>query len=101
MVREGLPPEDSPHTFLRQGFLHLAATLQADYSNRLLYRQTSDSIMLYANGQRIDGLDDASIAVLVRLANGEQLQHHDVTDIDADDLSEWLENGWVWVDIAE
>ncbi|MBF2718675.1 cupin domain-containing protein [Psychrobacter sp. NG254] len=98
---DALMPEETLDTNELMQALSEGATLQADYSNRLLYSQTSDGIMLYANGQRIDGLDDASIAVLVRLANGELLQHHDVTDIDADDLSEWLENGWIWVDIAE
>ena len=77
------------------------ATLQADYSNRLLYSQTDDGVTLYANGQRLDGLDAAATAILVRLANGEHLQHQDVIDIDSDDLSEWLENGWVWLQYPE
>ncbi|WP_348653895.1 winged helix domain-containing protein, partial [uncultured Psychrobacter sp.] len=77
------------------------ALLQADYSNRLLYNKTGNGIVLYANGQRLDGLDDAAIAVLVRLADGEPLQYSDVKDIDTDDLSEWLENGWIWVNMTE
>ena len=77
------------------------ATLQADYSNRLLYSQTNDGVTLYANGQRLDGLDAAAAAVLRRLANGEHLQRQDVEGIDPDDLSEWLENGWIWLDYAE
>jgi 50S ribosomal protein L16 3-hydroxylase len=38
---------------------------------------------------------------LQRLADGEALQADDVADIDPDDLMEWLENGWVWLDYAE
>ena len=98
---DALMPEETLDTDELMQALSEGATLQADYSNRLLYSQTTDGTVLYANGQRIDGLDEAAIAVLVRLANGEALQHSDVTDVDADDLSEWLENGWVWVDIAE
>ncbi|KTF05192.1 cupin 4 family protein, partial [marine sediment metagenome] len=77
------------------------ALLQADYSNRLLYNQTRDGITLYANGQRLDGLDNAAIAVLMRLADGESLRYDDVADVAADDLSEWLENGWIWVNMTE
>ena len=98
---DALMPEDTLDTDELMQALAEGATLQADYSNRLLYSQTNDGIMLYANGQRIDGLDETAVAVLVRLANGEHLNSQDVTDVDADDLSEWLENGWVWIDIAE
>ena len=98
---DALMPEDTLDTDELMQALAEGATLQADYSNRLLYSQTNDGIVLYANGQRIDGLDEAAVAVLVRLANGEHLNSQDVTDVDADDLSEWLENGWVWIDIAE
>jgi len=98
---DALMPEETLDTDELMQALSAGATLQADYSNRLLYSQTADGTVLYANGQRIDGLDEAAISVLVRLANGEALQHSDVTDVDVDDLSEWIENGWVWVDIAE
>jgi 50S ribosomal protein L16 3-hydroxylase len=98
---DALMPEDTLDTDELMQALAEGATLQADYSNRLLYSQTNDGIVLYANGQRIDGLDEAAIAVLVRLANGEHLNNQDITDVDTDDLSEWLENGWVWIDIAE
>ena len=77
------------------------ATLQADYNNRLIYSQTDDGTLLYANGQRVDGLDDAATTVLVRLASGEHLTSQNVADIDPDDLSEWLENGWVWINYPE
>ena len=98
---DALMPEETLDTDELMQALLEGATLQADYSNRLLYNQDSDGTILYANGQRIDGLDEATQAVLIRLANGEPLRHSDVTDIDPDDLSEWLENGWVWVNFAE
>ena len=98
---DALMPEETLDTDDLMQALNDGATLQADYSNRLLYRQTNDGIKLYANGQRLDGLDDKATAVLMRLANGEHLQSPDVMDIDPDELSEWLENGWVWIDFAE
>ena len=98
---DALMPEETLDTDELVQALSEGALLQADYSNRLLYNQTRDGITLYANGQRIDGLDNAAIAVLVRLADGEPLQYSDVKDIDADDLSEWLENGWIWIEMAE
>ena len=98
---DALVPEETLDTDDLMQALNDGATLQADYSNRLLYRQTNDGIVLYANGQRLDGLDDKATAVLIRLANGEHLQSQDVIDVDPDELSEWLENGWVWIDFAE
>ena len=98
---DALMPEETLDTDELVQALSEGALLQADYSNRLLYNQTRDGITLYANGQRIDGLDNAAIAVLVRLADGEPLQYSDMKDIDADDLSEWLENGWIWIEMAE
>lgn len=98
---DALVPEETLDTDELMQALNDGATLQADYSNRLLYRQTNDGITLYANGQSLDGLDDKATAVLIRLANGEHLQSQDVMDVDSDELSEWLENGWVWIDFAE
>lgn len=98
---DALMPEETLDTDELMQALLEGGTLQADYSNRLLYTQDSNNTVLYANGQRIDGLDEATKAVLIRLANGESLQHSDVMGVDPDDLSEWLENGWVWIDFAE
>ena len=98
---DALVPEETLDTDELIQSLAEGATLQADYNHRLLYNQTKDGVMLYANGQRVDGLDETALAVLVRLANGEHLQHSDVMDVDPDDLSEWLENGWVWIDFPE
>ncbi len=96
-----LVPEDVLDTDELMSALSDGATLQADYSNRLLYCQNGDDINLYANGQRLDGIDEAAVAVLIRLANGEHLLYQDVANVDPDELSEWLENGWVWLDYAE
>lgn len=98
---EALVPEESLDTDELVQALADGATLQADYNHRLIYNHTNNGVALYANGQRLDGLDEQAIAILVRLANGEQLQGQDVAGIDPDDLSEWLENGWVWLDYPE
>lgn len=98
---DALMPEETLDTDELVQALSEGALLQADYSNRLLYTQTRDGITLYANGQRIDGLDEVAIALLMRLADGESLRYDDVADVAADDLSEWLENGWIWVNMTE
>jgi 50S ribosomal protein L16 3-hydroxylase len=98
---DALVPEETINTDELMQALAQGATLQADYSGRLLYNQNTDGITLYANGQRIDGLDAHSTALLVRLANGEHINAEDMADVDPDDLMEWLENGWIWIDDAE
>ncbi len=98
---DALVPEDMINTDELMQALVAGATLQADYSNRLLYTQTDAGDILYANGQRLDGLDDTAAALLKRLADGEQLTANQVTAVDPDELMEWLENGWVWVNYAE
>ncbi|WP_058368650.1 cupin domain-containing protein [Psychrobacter sp. ENNN9_III] len=98
---DALVPEETLETDELMQALSDGATLQADYSNRLLYSQNDNDITLYANGQRLDGIDEAAAVVLIRLANGEHLLYQDVADVDPDELSEWLENGWVWLDYPE
>ena len=94
---DALVPEEALDTDELMQALSAGATLQADYSNRLLYNQTDAGTILYANGQRLDGLDALSSQILMRLADGEHLQISDVVAVDSDELMEWLENGWVWV----
>ncbi|MGM8887316.1 winged helix domain-containing protein, partial [Psychrobacter sp. 1U2] len=98
---DALVPEETLETDELMQALSDGATLQADYSNRLLYSQNDNDITLYANGQRLDGIDKTTAAILIRLANGEHLRYQDVADVDPDELSEWLENGWVWLDYSE
>lgn len=98
---DALVPEESLDKDELMQALEEGATLQADYSNRLLYTQTDAGDKLYANGQRLDGLEDTAVALLKRLANSEPLSANDVTAIDADELMEWLENGWIWVNYPD
>jgi len=98
---DALVPEETMNTDELIQTLAQGATLQADYSGRLLYNQNADGISIYVNGQRLDGVDNHATALLVRLANGEHIKSEDITDIDPDDLMEWLENGWIWIDCAE
>jgi 50S ribosomal protein L16 3-hydroxylase len=60
-----------------------------------------NEIVLYANGQRLDDLHETSIALLVRLSNGEHLSLDDMEGIDPDEVMEWLENGWIWMNHPE
>lgn len=101
-----LMPEETPNTDELLQALAQGATLQADYSNRLLYHkssanQTAASVTLYANGQRLDGLDEIATELLMRVADGENLSADDIENVDADDLMEWLENGWIWLNYPE
>ena len=96
-----LVPEESLTTDEMIAALATGATLQADYSNRLLYTQADNDIVLYANGQRLDDLHETSIALLVRLSNGEHLSLDDMEEIDPDEVMEWLENGWIWMNHPE
>ena len=96
-----LVPEESLTTDEMIAALATGATLQADYSNRLLYTQADNDIVLYANGQRLDDLHETSIALLVRLSNGERLTLVDMEGIDPDEVMEWLENGWIWMNHPE
>jgi len=96
-----LVPEESMNTDEMIAALATGATLQADYSNRLLYTQADNDIVLYANGQRLDDLHETSIALLVRLSNGEHLTLDDMEGIDPDEVMEWLENGWIWMNHPE
>lgn len=98
---DALVPEESLTTDEMISALANGATLQADYSNRLLYTQTCDGIVVYVNGQRLDDLHVTLIALLVRLSNGEHLTLDDMEGIDPDEMMEWLENGWVWLNYPE
>jgi len=98
---DALVPEESLTTDEMISSLANGATLQADYSNRLLYTQTCDGIVVYVNGQRLDDLHATLIALLVRLSNGEHLTLDDMEGIDPDEVMEWLENGWVWLNYSE
>ena len=98
---DALVPEESLTTDEMISALANGATLQADYSNRLLYTQTCDGIVVYVNGQRLDDLHVTLIALLVRLSNGEHLTLDDMEGIDPDEVMEWLENGWVWLNYPE
>ena len=96
-----LVPEESINTDKMIAALASGATLQADYSNRLLYNQNDDDITLYANGQLLDSLDETATAMLVRLADGAYLTLNDMEGIDPDEVMEWLENGWIWLNYPE
>ena len=98
---DALMPEETISTEELLQALEEGASLQADYSNRLLYNQRDNGLALYANGQRLDGFDSDSATLLKRIADGEVLYLDDVTGIDPDDLSEWLENGWIWLSYPE
>ncbi|AAZ19097.1 conserved hypothetical protein [Psychrobacter arcticus 273-4] len=98
---DALVPEEMLNTDEMISALANGATLQADYSNRLLYTKTYNSIVVYVNGQRLDNIDETATKLLVRLADGAQLTLDNMEGIDPDEVMEWLENGWVWLNYPE
>ncbi|WP_201583920.1 cupin domain-containing protein [Psychrobacter jeotgali] len=94
---DALVPEETLTTDELMQALAEGAVLQADYSNRLLYSKFEGEVNLYANGQRLDEIDKDAATLLMRLADGESLTVDDVAVVDPDELMEWLENGWVWL----
>lgn len=94
---DALVPEETMTTDELMQALAEGAVLQADYSNRLLYSKFEGEVNLYANGQRLDEIDEDAATLLMRLADGESLTVDDVAVVDPDELMEWLENGWVWL----
>ncbi len=82
------------------------ASLQIDYSSRLIYRKVDHQLTydnhavysIYANGELLTDIDDKETALLVRLADGETLFQRDLATIEIDSIMDWLENGWVWLD---
>ncbi len=98
---DALVPEETMDTNELMQALADGATLQTDYSSRLLYNRNNDGISIYVNGQRLDDIDETATALLVRLADGEPINAKDITDMDPDDVMEWLENGWIWMNYPE
>ncbi|PID37562.1 MAG: ribosomal oxygenase [Pseudomonadales bacterium] len=97
-----LTPEEQLTTDEVSECLANGATLQIDYSSRLIYRKVDKSskekTLIYANGQPITELEELESQLLARLADGEALTQAELHGIDIDSVMEWLENGWVWLD---
>ncbi|WP_227429587.1 cupin domain-containing protein [Psychrobacter sp. I-STPA6b] len=97
-----LTPEDMLSTDEMLEALTDGASIQADYNSRLLYvenkQNSEDTISIYANGQPLADLTSSEIQALKRLADGECLYQEDLANIDPDNIMEWLENSWAWLD---
>ncbi|WP_394261536.1 JmjC domain-containing protein [Moraxella boevrei] len=85
------------------------ATISQDLASRMIFvkqnTQKDTQIQLFINGECVcdDDIDSQAQAVLVRLANGESLGLTDLekANVDIDSVCEWLENGWVTVDVDD
>lgn len=99
-----LIPEDTIDIDELEQALADGASIQIDYSSRLIYTTTHDSVTLFANGQQLDDLTKGETTLLKRLADGEGLTQQALFDnnaVDIDSVMTWLENGWVWLKEAE
>ncbi len=94
-----LVPEDNLTIDEVEQALAEGASLQIDYSSRLIYRKLlDDDYAIYANGELLTDIEDNEVALLIRLADGESLTQTDLATVDIDSMMDWLENGWVWLD---
>lgn len=101
-----LTPEETLEAFELVEALATGATLQLDYSSRLIYTSDNDGVTcLYANGQYLDDISEVEVELLKRLADGDTITKDDLStddyEVNPDTVMQWLENGWVWLDIAE
>ncbi len=77
-------------TALQQG-----AVLSQDLASRIIY--CDNPTQVFINGELLENLETSSLALLIRLANGENITIDDIlqANIDIDDICEWIENSWV------
>lgn len=77
------------------------ATIQIDYSSRLIYSMVAGETVIFANGERLDELCDDEVALLRRIADGDALDEQDLffseSSVEINTVMTWLENGWVWL----
>lgn len=101
-----LIPEDTVEDYELIEALATDAVLKIDYSSRLIYtHDASGQIIIYANGQRLDDLSPIETQLLKHLADGGTItkDHLSTEDYEVDPATvmQWLENGWVWLDVTD
>ena len=101
-----LMPEETLNLDELDDLMESSALLRLDHSSRLIYRQNGEKVVLYANGQALEDLNDAETVLLKRLADGEAITLKDLqtkfnnlaSNALFESVMDWLENGWVWID---
>ncbi len=101
-----LMPEETLTLDELADLMESGAVIRIDHSSRLIYRQNGEKVVLYANGQALEDLNDAETVLLKRLADGEAITLKDLqtkfnnlaSNALFESVMDWLENGWVWVD---
>jgi len=98
---DALVPEELPSTDELVAAITEGATLKADFSSRLIYTTIDNETVIFANGQRLDDISAGAAQLLVQLADGASLGLDDLAEVDSDEVMDWIENGWVWVDDSD
>lgn len=98
---DALVPEELPSTDELVAAITEGATLKADFSSRLIYTTMDNETVIFANGQRLDDISAGAAQLLVQLADGASLGLDDLAEVDSDEVMDWIENGWVWVDDSD
>ena len=101
-----LMPEETLTLDELADLMESGAVIRIDHSSRLIYRQNGEKVVLYANGQALEDLNDAETVLLKRLADGEAITLKDLqtkfnnlaSNALFESVMDWLENGWVWID---
>ncbi|WP_201536581.1 cupin domain-containing protein [Psychrobacter ciconiae] len=98
---DALVPEELPTTDELVSAITDGARLKADFSSRLIYTVIDNETVIFANGQRLDDISPAAAQVLMQLADSKALGLEDLNEVDSDEVMDWIENGWAWVDDGE
>ncbi len=98
---DALVPEELPSTDELIAAITEGATLKADFSSRLIYTTMDNETIIFANGQRLDDISAGAAQLLVQLADGASLGLDDLAEVDSDEVMDWIENGWVWIDDSD
>lgn len=98
---DALVPEELPSTDELVAAITEGAMLKVDFSSRLIYTTMDKETVIFANGQRLDDISAGAAQLLVQLADGASLGLDDLAEVDSDEVMDWIENGWVWVDDSD
>ncbi|ELA08611.1 hypothetical protein MOMA_08616 [Moraxella macacae 0408225] len=80
------------------------ATISQDLAGRIIFVKHNHQTQLFINGECVnDEMDSPSQQLLMRLANGESLSLADLNQacVTISSVYEWLENGWILVNVTD
>ncbi len=91
-----------------QEILEAGGWLQQDANVKILYTENPQRV--YVNGEWIDELNEAEMALLIRIANGDSISWNKLAskvqdqaelELMLDTICDWLDSGWIILSEAE